>query len=107
MAHAINHHYYIVTATLLSDCLVYDITGRLLRDERSKGVNVSRITLDLDRGIYHQNFNIDKRDRLLRIMPPRSSRNSGSTVSSGSFSEPDSPASVRRRGPAVWDGRTA
>ena len=66
MAHAINHHFYIVTATLLSDCLVYDITGRLLLDERSKGVHISRITLDLDRGIYHQNFNIAKRDRLLR-----------------------------------------
>ncbi|MGC8642020.1 MAG: carbon-nitrogen hydrolase family protein [Isosphaeraceae bacterium] len=65
-AHAINHHYYIVTSTLLSDCLVYDISGRLLLDEHSKGVNISRITLDLDRGIYHQNFNIDKRDRLLR-----------------------------------------
>jgi hypothetical protein len=27
---------------------------------------VSRITLDLDRGIYHQNFNIEKRDKLLK-----------------------------------------
>ena len=26
---------------------------------------MSRITLDLDRGIYHSNFNLDKRDRLL------------------------------------------
>ena len=29
-------------------------------------LNVSRITLDLDRGVYHQNFNIEKRDRLLK-----------------------------------------
>ena len=53
MAHAINHHFYIVTSTLLADCLVYDITGRLLHDQRLKGINVSRITLDLDRGVYH------------------------------------------------------
>ena len=30
------------------------------------GINVSRVTLDLDRGIYHENFNIEKRDKLLR-----------------------------------------
>jgi predicted amidohydrolase len=66
MAHAINHHFTIVTATLLGDCLVFDITGRVIHDQRSEGINVSRITLDLDRGIYHSNFNLEKRDRLLR-----------------------------------------
>jgi predicted amidohydrolase len=66
MAHAINHHYAIVTATWPGDCLVFDITGRVIHDQRGTGVNVSRITLDLDRGIYHTNFNTDKRDRLLR-----------------------------------------
>ena len=65
-AHAINHHFYIVTSTLRADCLVYDITGEGLLREKSKDVNVSRITLDLDRGIYHQNFNIPNRDRLLK-----------------------------------------
>ena len=66
MAHAINHHYYIVTSTLLGDCLVFDITGRVIHDQRDKNLNISRVTLDLDRGIYHQNFNIGHRDRLLR-----------------------------------------
>jgi predicted amidohydrolase len=66
MAHAINHHFYIVTSTLLGDCLVFDITGKVIHDQQSRGINVSRVTLDLDRGIYHQNFNIEKRDRLLR-----------------------------------------
>jgi predicted amidohydrolase len=68
-AHAINHHFYIVTSTLRADCLVYDITGEQLLYEKSKDVNVSRITLDLDRGIYHQNFNIEGRDKLLKEHP--------------------------------------
>lgn len=65
-AHAINHHYYIVTATLRADCLVYDMTGEQLLYEKSPDVNVSRITLDLDRGIYHQNFNSQAREKLLK-----------------------------------------
>lgn len=65
-AHAINHHFAIVTATSTGDCQVYDITGQRLLDEQSDDLNISRITLDLDRGIYHENFNREKRDRLLR-----------------------------------------
>ena len=47
----------------------YDITGEQLLHEQSKDVNVSRITLDLDRGIYHENFNIEGRDKLLKEHP--------------------------------------
>ncbi|MGA2206266.1 MAG: carbon-nitrogen hydrolase family protein [Terracidiphilus sp.] len=65
-AHAINHHYYIVTSSATPDCIVYDITGERLLYESAKDVNVSRVTLDLDRGIYHQNFNLEKRDKLLK-----------------------------------------
>ncbi len=65
-AHALNHHYYIVTSSATPDCIVYDITGERILYESTKDVNVSRITLDLDRGIYHQNFNLEKRDKLLR-----------------------------------------
>ena len=68
-AHALNHHFYIVTSTLVNDCIVYDITGEQLLYEKGPDVNISRITLDLDRGIYHQNFNIEKRDRLLKDHP--------------------------------------
>ncbi|MEM7031725.1 MAG: carbon-nitrogen hydrolase family protein, partial [Chloroflexota bacterium] len=64
-AHAINHHYYIVTSTYTRDCIVYDITGDEILYEKSDEINISRMTLDLDRGIYHQNFNIEKRDQLL------------------------------------------
>lgn len=64
-AHALNHHFYIVTATYTKDCIVYDITGQEILYEKSDDINISRVTLDLDRGIYHENFNIAKRDRLL------------------------------------------
>ncbi len=64
-AHALNHHFYIVTSTWTRDCIVYDITGEEMLYQKSKDVNITRVTLDLDRGIYHQNFNIPKRDKLL------------------------------------------
>ncbi|HUW60994.1 MAG TPA: carbon-nitrogen hydrolase family protein [Candidatus Bathyarchaeia archaeon] len=65
-AHALNYHFYIVTATLIPDCLVYDITGERLLYEKGEKTNVSRITLDLDRGIYHQNFNMEGRKKVLK-----------------------------------------
>jgi predicted amidohydrolase len=65
-AHAINNHYYIVSATGELDCIVYDITGEQILYQKSKGINVVHVTLDLDRGIYHQNFNLAKRDKLLK-----------------------------------------
>ena len=65
-AHALNHNYYIVSATGAIDCIVYDITGRKLLYESDKELNISRITLDLDRGIYHYNFNLEKLDQLLK-----------------------------------------
>ena len=70
-AHAINHNYYIVSSTWKGDCIVYDITGNELLYEKRGPVNVSRITLDLDRGIYHENFNLEKRDKLLAAYPDR------------------------------------
>jgi predicted amidohydrolase len=65
-AHAINHHFYIVSVTQACDCLVYDITGEKLLYQKGEKVNAATVTLDLDRGIYHQNFNISKRDKLLK-----------------------------------------
>ncbi|HET6217124.1 MAG TPA: carbon-nitrogen hydrolase family protein [Acidobacteriaceae bacterium] len=65
-AHAIDYHYYIVTSSQTPDCIVYDITGERLLYEKARGINVSRVAVDLDRGIYHQNFNIAKRDKLLK-----------------------------------------
>jgi predicted amidohydrolase len=64
-AHAINHHYYIVTSSQTPDCIVYDITGEEILYEAAGPVNVSRITVDLDRVVFHENFNLAKRDKLL------------------------------------------
>jgi predicted amidohydrolase len=64
-AHAINHHFYIVTATYTPDCIVYDINGDEILYEKGDEINVSRVTIDLDRGIYHENFNVDKLKKLL------------------------------------------
>jgi predicted amidohydrolase len=68
-AHAINHHFYIVSATQTSDCLAYDITGEKLFYKKSENVNVATVTFDLDRGIYHENFNLANRDKLLKEHP--------------------------------------
>ena len=68
-AHALNHHFHIVTSTWSKDCQIYDITGERTLDECSDDLTVARATLDLDRGIYHQNFNIPGRDNLLREHP--------------------------------------
>jgi beta-ureidopropionase len=66
-AFALLHHYPIVTSTQTGDSVVYDLTGALVLDDKGTGdVTVSRFTLDMDRMIYHYNFNLDKRDRLLR-----------------------------------------
>jgi hypothetical protein len=67
-AHAINYNYIIVTSTLCSDCAVYDITGEeIYYQKKTPGeVIVSRLTLDLDRCIFHTNYNWDKRKKLLK-----------------------------------------
>jgi predicted amidohydrolase len=65
-AHVLMHHYALVTATQTGDCQVFDITGERVLDEQGEGgVTVSRVTLDLDRAIFHENFNLDKREQLL------------------------------------------
>jgi hypothetical protein len=69
-ARAIQYNYYIMSATLVPDCLVYDIDGELLvhdQDNAGNGINVTSITLDLDRCIFHQDLNLPaKRDQLLK-----------------------------------------
>jgi predicted amidohydrolase len=65
-AHAINHHYYIVTSSQTPDCIVYDITGERLLYQSAPEINVSHGTLDLDRVVFHENFNLSKRDQQLK-----------------------------------------
>ena len=65
-AHAINYNYTIITSTLVPDCLVYDITGQEIYYQYTPGgINISRVTVDLDRCAFHQNYNMEKRDKLL------------------------------------------
>jgi predicted amidohydrolase len=67
-AHALNHNYTIISSTHIPDCLVYDINGREIfyeRGSKSEDVCVSRISVDLDRSIFHENFNMAKMEKLL------------------------------------------
>ena len=68
-AQAIAYNYYIVSSTWVPDCHVYDIDGQeLVHDEHNKDAktNVTCVTLDLDRSIFHQDLNLpDKLHRLL------------------------------------------
>ena len=67
-AHALNHHYAIVTATHKPDFAVYDITGAELTYTRCSSpdnILISRARLDLDRVICHFNYNRDKIFRML------------------------------------------
>ena len=69
-AQAIAYNYYIVSSTQWPDCHVYDIDGEeLVHDEHNKDAktNVTRVTLDLDRCIFHQDLNLpEKLHRLLQ-----------------------------------------
>jgi len=59
-APAILYNYYIVSATWTPDCQVYDIDGeRLIHDQHNHDAktNITRITLELDRCIFHQDLN--------------------------------------------------
>ncbi|MGH9328373.1 MAG: carbon-nitrogen hydrolase family protein [Terriglobia bacterium] len=70
-ARAINYNYYIVSATWVPDCHVFDLDGaQLVYDKcnQDQHTNVTRVTLDLDRCIFHQDLNLapDKLPRLLK-----------------------------------------
>jgi predicted amidohydrolase len=60
-ARAIDFNYYVMSATWTPDCLVYDIDGtQLVYDHNnvSDGINVTRFTFDLDRCLFHQDYNL-------------------------------------------------
>jgi predicted amidohydrolase len=65
-AYATLHHYYIVTSTWTGDCLVYDINGRNILDKNDHSdITSAYFELDMDRQIYHYNFNQDNLKQLL------------------------------------------
>lgn len=68
-AHAIQNNYYILTSTWAPDCRVYDIDGSPLlfdRENRGGGLNVTRVTLDLDRRIFHGDRHQSRLQELMR-----------------------------------------
>ena len=69
-AHALNHHYPIVTATMSGDFIAVDIDGSFIRNISGRS-RIERITLDLDRCIFHENFNTGLRDALLKETDPK------------------------------------
>lgn len=58
-AHALNNNYYVVSATTAGTSLAYDINGERIMCDSAPEVNISKIVLDFDRGIYHNDFNLD------------------------------------------------
>ena len=64
-AYSLIHHYPIVTCTQVPDAAVYDIDGREVAYEKGNDVCVMERTVDLDRCIFHYNFNLDKADKLI------------------------------------------
>jgi len=70
-AHALNHHYAIVTATRKPDFAVYDIDGKertYTRGDRDQ-ILISRARIDLDKVICHHNFNSEKVFQMIREHP--------------------------------------
>jgi len=69
-AQAISYNYYVVSSTWIPDCRVYDLDGEQLvydTNNLGNGKNVTRLTLDLDRCIFHQDLNRpEKIGRLLK-----------------------------------------
>ncbi len=60
-ARATDNNYYVMSSTQVPDCLVFDIDGEQLvydHNNVSDNVNVTRFTLDLDRCVFHQDFNL-------------------------------------------------
>jgi len=65
-AYSMLHHYYIVTSTQNGDAMFVDITGEVIRHSRNSNPPVTVVELDLDRALFHENFNSAKMRRLLR-----------------------------------------
>jgi len=64
-AYSLIHHYPIVTCTQVPDVAVFDIDGREVLYKKGEDVCGVEYTVDLDRCIFHHNFNQDKAQQLL------------------------------------------
>jgi predicted amidohydrolase len=70
-ARATDFNYYVMSATQVPDCLVFDIDGeQLVYDKANSGnFNVTRFTFDLDRCVFHQDLNLPS--KLARLLKER------------------------------------
>ena len=69
-AHAINHHFYIVSATTAGQVMAIDIDGTRFVNLASKRPAVQFVTLDLDRCVFHENYNTEILEELLNEPNP-------------------------------------
>ena len=69
-AHALNNHFYIVTSTSSGHCMAFDINGERIVNVHHNRPFIQWITLDLDRCIFHENYNLDKIYKLTSENPP-------------------------------------
>lgn len=64
-AHAMNHHYTIISATRERDTAWIDLTGDEISHYKTAGITAAHYRVDLDRSIFHENYNCDKLPILL------------------------------------------
>ena len=60
-----------MTSTLTGNCMVFDINGERIVNVRGTSHFTQWVTLDLDRCIFHENYNEDKLAALLAEDPRR------------------------------------
>ena len=64
-AYSLIHHYPIVTCTQVPDAAVYDVDGREILYKKGDDKCAMECSVDLDRCVFHYNFNQDKADKLI------------------------------------------
>jgi hypothetical protein len=66
-AHALNHHYIIVSCTRFPDFAVFNAAGREIQYNCGKSgeILITRTAVDLDKVICHHNFNQEKVMKML------------------------------------------
>ncbi len=68
-AHALNHHYAVVSCTRFPDCTLVDIDGHERAYHVAGPAAAFELRFDMDRVLCHRNFNADKIAKLSREHP--------------------------------------
>ncbi len=59
------HHFHLLSCTAAGQSHLYDPVGAEIEPSAASRPSVREFGLDLDRGFYHHNFNLDRLDRLI------------------------------------------